>query len=409
MDLCFVAPVASADIAPLLHDPAQPLPAGYTGAPLTAVLIGELLRAGHRVHALTVDYHLPPGSRAARAEGERFVFEVLPGRRRAWRFEAGRPGRALDAFADERRALLHAITAASPELVHAHWSYEFALAAIDSGLPHVVTAHDSPRQVWRYTRSPYRALRWWMARGALRRAHCVTAVSDYMAAEVQPMARVPVQVVPNPVAAQALALGRERAAPAARRIGMVCNGWDRRKNPEPALRAFVRLRPGLPGAELHLFGADFGPGEQAQRWLAAQGGAEGIVFHGRLPHHELLVRLAGLDLLLHPALEESFGVVVAEAMALGLPVVAGTRSGAVPWVAGQQQWLVDVTAEDAIEAAAAQALSDTARYAAASRAGRQRVLAQFSPTTVAERYLGLYDTVLAGARARPTTVAATAA
>jgi glycosyltransferase involved in cell wall biosynthesis len=331
-----------------------------------------------------------------RAEGERLRFEVVAGRRRAWRPEGGRRGRALDLFRDERRAVELAIRAAAPQVVHAHWTYEFALGALDSGVPHVITAHDSPAQIARYTRSPYRLLRWLMARDVLRRARNLTAVSDYMAAQVQAMARVPVRVVPNPVAPQAFLLGRVRAAPAAQRIGMVCNGWNALKNPEAALRTFALLRQRMPQAELHLHGSDFGPRQRAQRWAARHLDCEGLHWHGRLPHRELLESLAGLDLLLHPALEESFGMVVAEAMALGLPVVAGLRSGAVASVAGAEQWLVDVREPGAMARALFEALSTPARYAQASAAGRARIESQYTAASVAQQYLRAYAAALGG-------------
>jgi glycosyltransferase involved in cell wall biosynthesis len=403
MDICIVAPIASADVAHLLDEPRQQLPPGYGGAPLTGVLIEEMLRQGHSVHALTLDYAMPVGAVAVRATGERFTFEILPGRRRAWRIEAGRPGRALDLFRDERRALTAAIRAAAPQVVHAHWTYEFALAALDSGFPHVITAHDSPRQIARYTRSPYRLLRWLMAREVFRRARCVTAVSPYMAAQVRGMARVPVRVVPNPVSPYALNVGRTRSTPGALGIGMICNGWGKRKNPEPALRAFASLHKRLPRAGLHLFGADFGPGERAQQWAEREGVGAGMRFHGPMPHLALLDALNGLDLLLHPAYEESFGMVVAEAMALGLPVVAGARSGAVPWVAGENQWLVDVRDVEAIALAMATALTAPDAYRYASEVGRSNAIGRFAPAVVANEYLQAYEAAFAARAITPTT------
>jgi glycosyltransferase involved in cell wall biosynthesis len=399
MRICIAAPIATADLAHLLALPAAGFPAGYTGAPLTGVLIEALLQLGHSVHALTLDYRLPPRAPVYRAQGPGLTFEVLPGRRRAWRFEGGRPGRALDLFRDERQALALAISAAAPDLVHAHWSYEFALGALDSGLPHVVTAHDSPLQIIRYTRRPYRVLRWLMAREALRRARCLTAVSGYVAAQVQGMARVPVQVVPNPVAPRVLGLGRVRSAPARRRVAMVCNGWDRLKNPEPALQGFARWRASEPMAELHAFGADFGAGESAQRWAQAQGVEAGVHFRGRLPHRELLDELAQADVMLHPSLEESFGVVLAEAMGLGLPVVAGRASGAVPSVLGADTQgraacglLTDVSSPAAIAAALAGVFDS--EYAARSSAGLERARTAFSPATVVKAYAEVYRQVL---------------
>jgi len=48
---------------------------------------------------------------------------------------------------------------------------------------------------------------------------------------------------------------------------MISSGWDRRKNAKRALRAFQFIRHELPGASLHLFGGDFGPGERAEIWV----------------------------------------------------------------------------------------------------------------------------------------------
>ncbi len=432
MRIAIAAPIATADLSARLHGGGHGLPAGYLGAPLTAVLIGELLDQGHEVAAITVDYVFD-GPQPARASGPGLSFDVLPGRRHAWRFNGRQPGRILDLFRVERRALCAAILAANVDLVHAHWTGEFALAAQASGVPHVITAHDSARQVLKHTRSPYRAGRALMAHQVLRQAGCVTAVSDYLAHEIaRPGGALPL-ALPNPVAAAVIAAGAARAGASARRIGMVGNGWGSRKNAIPALQAFAQWRGqwpasesaggagsravgqtagaamGLPeggGAsrtasgpapELHLFGADFGPGERAAAWVARHLSPAGMHFHGMLAHSELMARLARLDLLLHPALEESFGVVLAEAMALGLPVVAGAHSGAVPWVVGDAQWLVDVRSPDAIAAALNEAFTDLDRYAKASQQGRQRVLDHFTPAAVAAQYLAVYQQVLRAA------------
>jgi hypothetical protein len=97
------------------------------------VLIGELLRQGHQVLGITVDYRLG-GQAPVVARGPGFELHVLPGRLRAWRFNGWQPGRALDAFRVERQALVATLAALRPDVVHAHWTYEFALAALDSGL-----------------------------------------------------------------------------------------------------------------------------------------------------------------------------------------------------------------------------------------------------------------------------------
>jgi glycosyltransferase involved in cell wall biosynthesis len=180
---------------------------------------------------------------------------------------------------------------------------------------------------------------------------------------------------------------------------MVCNGWDRLKNPEPALQGFARWRASEPMAELHAFGADFGAGESAQRWAQAQGADAGVHFRGRMPHRELLDELAQADVLLHPSLEESFGVVLAEAMGLGLPVVAGRASGAVPSVLGVDAQghtacgvLTDVRSPEAIAAALSRVFDGD--YAARCSAGLDRAHTAFSPAAVATAYEAIYRQAL---------------
>jgi glycosyltransferase involved in cell wall biosynthesis len=114
-----------------------------------------------------------------------------------------------------------------------------------------------------------------------------------------------------------------------------------------------------------------------------------------LPHRELLTALAELDALLHPSLEESFGVVLAEAMALGLPVVAGRDSGAVPWVLGANPEgkcatgvLTDVRSATGMTNAL-HTLFDM-EYAARSAAGLSRARCYFSPVAVALAYEARY-------------------
>lgn len=400
MHIAIVGPIATTDITHLIEGDVTGLPRGYSGAPLLATLIGELLRRGHRVSAFTLSNDIPLSRcEPVIAQGSNFTLSYSPMRRYAWRPNGLRLGRILDLYAFEREHMRRAIVQAAPEVVHAHWTYEFALAALKTGLPNVVTCHDSPYKVARFysreklTRSLYRWLRVLMARKVLHLARCVTAVSSYMRDEVQGMTRVPIEVVPNPVDGFALALVKTRMTPSSPRFAMVCNGWQTRKNPQPVMNAFARFRQCHPEAELHLYGHDFGVGQTAEVWAKQQGIAVGMVFHGAILHKQLLEALSNADLLLHSSLEESFGLSIAEAMAMGLPVVAGASSGAVPWVVGDGGVLCDVRQEQAIYQAIEQALIPE-NYARYSIAARQRVESMFTTSAVASAYLQVYQAAI---------------
>jgi glycosyltransferase involved in cell wall biosynthesis len=399
MHIALAGPIATADITHLLEGDQTGLPVGYEGAPLLATLMTELLRLGHRVSAFTLSGDMPLNGGVVVAQGKNFSLNYIPKRPHAWGPNGLHLGRILDLYAFEREKLQRAIAQAAPEVVHAHWSYEFSLAALQTGLPVVVTCHDSPYRVARFyskakpTQSLYRWLRVLMARKVFQQAKCVTAVSSYMREEVQNMTQVPIQVVPNPVDGFALALGRPRQTPATPRFAMVCNGWQARKNPEPALQAFARYRAIHTEAELHLYGNDFGVGQSAENWTIEQGIAGGMVFHGTMLHKKLLQALSTADLLLHPALEETFGMSIAEAMAMGLPVVAGESSGAVPWVVGDGGMLCDVRQENAIYQTIEQVLIPE-NYARLSTTARERVESMFTASAVVAAYLKSYQAAL---------------
>lgn len=401
LHVAMAGPIAGQDIRAFLDlGSFDAVPSGYPGAPLTSVLIGELLRRGHQVTALTTDSQLPLGSAPVRLRGPNLEFVVCPARSRAWRFSGRVPGRALDFFAHERAAMAAVLRQVEPDIVHAHWTYEFALAALATEFPHLITCHDSPLAVLRFTRSPYRALRYLMAKQVFAKGRNFTTVSGYMTTELARWLPVAPIVIPNPVSQQVLRLGRQRARPPTRRVAMVCNGWDRLKNPQAGMLGFAAFKKDCPQAQLHLFGAGFGPGETAQCWAQDQRIDTDMHFHGRVAHAELIAKLSETDLLLHPSREESFGVVMAEAMALGMPVVAGATSGAAPWVLGAVAArspcavLVDVGSVASIAAGLSEALD--VQYPNKSLAAIERARAMFAPDQVAGAYERCYADVLRG-------------
>lgn len=400
MKIGITGPISTESVARFIDGDTSNLPVGYGGAPLLGTLIGELLARGHEVSAYTTSPNLPLNlAEPVMAQGDRFKIYYCPVRKHSVRMNGWHLGRIVDFFGLERRYLKQAIRMDSPDVVHAHWAYEFALAAIASGKPHVVTCHDAPQEILKYMPNIYRLGRYFMARKAMNLAKLLTTVSPYMQDALMPLVKKEIVVVPNPIPA----LVAQRPFDPSRTLSMsapvivmVANGWDRRKNPQAGLLAFAKLRVGINGARLRLFGSGFGQGEAAQRWAQEQGISEGMEFVGRLPYADLLEEMAKADVFLHPALEESFGMVVAEAMALGVPVVGGKNSGAVPWVVGEGGLLVDVTKVDEIAYALTSILSDTANWQWLRTEAYQAAQSRFSPGVVADAYELLYCQAIEG-------------
>ncbi|ATE60533.1 glycosyltransferase family 4 protein [Thauera sinica] len=407
MHVAIAGPIAVADLKSMLGSRIDGLPAGYDGAPFMGSLVQELIERGHTVTGITLDASLPLRTDGVvRYSQGPLSLSICPCRPRAWMPNGRRPGRIVDFFAYERRLIEAELRRVMPDIVHAHWAYEFALAGLAADLPMLVTLHDDPGVVLKHTRSPYRAFRLLMAHRAMRKARHITAPSDYLATALGTHCGSPIAIVPNPLAAYVMDRAKVKPAPQSRRLAMICNGWARLKNPELGIAGFQRFRATAPEAELHLYGHGFGPGGEANQWAQSHGLADGCVFHGPTPHRELMDQLASMDVLLHPSREESFGVVVAEAMCLGLNVVAGRSSGAVPWVlscaeeggstpgqASSAGILVDVESSESIANGIASVFSD-GRYAARSKAGMQKALRRFSPKAVADAYQVRYESVL---------------
>lgn len=325
-------------------DPAslpEKIPKGLGGSPVN-LLARELLKRGWRLLIVTVS---PDVQDEVILEGENLKICVGP----------DRPKHARDFFAAEREYLRKVIQREQPDIVHAQWTYEYALAAQASGLPYVITAHDAPINILQLNFIPYRIARTLMAYRVLSRASRVVSVSPYVARHLSRFMfyRGDKEVIPNGVP-DSLFTRCTTENPDHRpfTFATILNGWGGRKNGQVAIAAFSLVREQYPESKLIMFGAGHGPGEEGQHYAQAQGIETGIEFVGLVPYEQVMDRLASeVDVLVHPALEESFGMTLIEAMALRLPVIGGRNSGAVPWVLdeGKAGLLVDVT--DSVEVA----------------------------------------------------------
>jgi glycosyltransferase involved in cell wall biosynthesis len=80
--------------------------------------------------------------------------------------------------------------------------------------------------------------------------------------------------------------------------------------------------------ELWFVLAGDGPERPALEAAARSRGLDRVLFPGYMPYAELPTFYAAIDVFVHPAHEERWGVSVAEALACGLPVVASSHVGA---------------------------------------------------------------------------------
>ena len=103
-----------------------------------------------------------------------------------------------------------------------------------------------------------------------------------------------------------------------------------------------------------------------------------------------------IDVLVHPSLEEAFGIAVADAMALGIPVIGGLNSGAVPWLLGEGTcgMLCDVCCAEKMAAAMIEMAANECKRSKFASAGKQRAERLFSLKNTTDQYELLYRTLV---------------
>jgi len=361
------------------------LPTGLGGVPVNE-LGRALVDAGHHVVLITSSRDI---EQPMSFSGAGLHIEVHPYRSRA-------RDRALDFFRRERAGVAAALGAHEVDVIHAHWTYEYAWGALGTGTPLVVTAHDSPFTILRWQPNIYRLIRLVMAWRVRLSVRHLTAVSPYLARRWRStmLFRREIAVVPN-IAPFEPAVP---AATASHSLAVVdVTDASRLKNVTTLIAAFALVRQEAPDATLTLIGGGLGVDGGLAHWATARGIEVGIRFLGPASRVVVAEELKAADVLAHTSREESQGIILLEAMAHNLAIIGGRTSGGVPWTLGDGAAgaLVDVSSPrsvaDAIVAFNGRVPSqDPHAYAA-----RTLLETRFSVDAVRDAYVATYRRAIA--------------
>lgn len=261
----------------------------------------------------------------------------------------------------------------NPDVVHVHEPLipSLAMPAVwSSAAPVVATFHmHCPPSVGALLYSILTTgLRPWSRRIALS-----LAVSKVAAQTVSGGVEHPVHVVPNGVDVERFAGATPMAFPAGPKLLFV-NRLDRRKGFDVALRAFAVLADRIEG--LRFIVAGDGGCREALGDVPARI-RERVIMLGDVPADELPSVYAAGDVFVAPARgQESFGIVLLEAMAAGLPIVASDIPGYREVVQhGRESLLVAPDNVEEVARAVARLLDSPALAAELAAAGRAHVAA----------------------------------
>ena len=164
-------------------------------------------------------------------------------------------------------------------------------------------------------------------RHGLTNADGLVAISAYAASEVAAVAPE------RPSPARVLTLGADHVdswprPPAVSGQGITFAHWSN-KRPDVAIRAWRLLHDGHPAftGVLQVVGAPAAVGEGLRSLAAGLGLDSAVAVHGYLPESDYRAVFASSEVVVMPSSMEGFGLPVAEAQRLGIPVVASAVGG----------------------------------------------------------------------------------
>ena len=280
-------------------------------------------------------------------------------------------------------------------------NHRLALLAEKRGIPRIVSTRGM-LEPWALGHKRLRkSLAWWLyQRRDLKRARCHHATAEAEARNVQHLRLgVPVVEVPNGVDVPeerpwVVGPKPEKAVRNGRRTALFLGRIYPVKGLPMLVEAWARVRPD--GWFLRIAGPDeAGHQKQVEKAVSAAGLGEVVSFTGPIGHRMKKSAFFDADLFVLPTHSESFGVVVAEALAHGLPVLTTTRA---PWSILSDSgcgWWVDATVDGIAEGLRQATILDPETLQAMGAKGRALVIAKFGWKRVADLILSTYGAILA--------------
>lgn len=158
------------------------------------------------------------------------------------------------------------------------------------------------------------------------------------------------------------------------------------------IEAIGQLRPSRPDLHLTVVGAPK-PGGQTEALIHKLGLQDVIEFRHGLSTDDIVQLYAEAEIAVSPSVYEGFGLPAGEAMACGVPLVS-SDGGALPEVVGDAGLVVPAKDSAALAGAIEQYLDDPALREAMGKAGRERILQEFTWDGAAAQTAQIYRQVI---------------
>lgn len=281
----------------------------------------------------------------------------------------------------------------SIDLVHAHVSFPGGYLAYllnkELDIPYILTEHMGPYPFDRYTLDgkPIPEIH-----QAMNQAAKIVAVSEALASQIRSFHEVDPVVIPNMVDEELFAPEIIAKDDTSFRF-FTLSAMERAKGIEDLLRAIALWKPS--SSNIHfLIGGEGAEREEFMNLSKALETEKYISWLGRLERKEIPGYLNACNAFVLPSHIESFGIVYAEAIACGKPVIATTCGGPEMIVNEINGKLVPV--KDSV------ALAETLKWMAKNGKSydpekiRNDFMNRFSKKAVSKKLIDLYNTILIG-------------
>jgi glycosyltransferase involved in cell wall biosynthesis len=308
----------------------------------------------------------------------------------------GRLG-TLTVYAADQRNLEKCLRDIAPQLVHSQGGGHEGIVAKRAGYPTVVTIHGILGEEVAYVsgraaRMRTRIQSWLSDFYCIRRATNTIMISPYVAEHYRGALAGRTYLVPNPVHEQFFRLVRREVPGKVLFAGRLCA----RKGVRELLQAAGRIRT-HDALQLVLAGslADREYVDQLRSDARRLGIEDKVEFRGSLTADELLSQLSECSCLVLPSFQETAPMVIQEAMAAGVPVVASNICG-IPFQIddGRTGFLVPAGDVVTLSARIGQLLEDAALRQRLGQAARLKAEERYRADAVARMTIGVYREML---------------
>lgn len=292
------------------------------------------------------------------------------------------------------RAIRKKLKEIQPDIVHGQGTErDCAITAVFSGFPNVLTIHGNMRLIAAVNKvSPfsYGWLNAYLERFTLPLSDGLVCITNYTREATSSLARRS-WVLPNAVDSQFFDVSpKGNAVPEILIVGLICQ----RKNQNRFIQALDSLAAKCEFRLVFLgqvskedpYGAEFFRLLESRPWCEAAGFAD---------RDTLRARFAGAALVALPSLEDNCPMVVLEAMAAGVPVIAADVGGVPDLVRdGENGLLFDPLNDESMAGAVAQIFDHPQKTESMALVAQKEAVERFHPRHIAEQHLAIYRELL---------------